>query len=102
MKHKRIMAALFAGAVSICLMTAHAGAAEQTEDGVTLNVSADKAEYGAGEQIKVAVRVANNSGSDLTEITVKARFRRITGLRRAAAVCCGQHTYRRAVRVPRS
>ena len=72
MKHKRIMAALFAGAVSICLMTAHAGAAEQTEDGVTLTVSADKAEYGAGEQIKVAVSVANNSGSDLTDISVKS------------------------------
>ena len=52
-------------------MSVHASAAEQTESGVTLTVTADKSDYEADEQIRIAVSLANNSGSDLTDISIK-------------------------------
>ena len=71
MKHNQITAAILAAVSGICLMSVHASAAEQTESGVTLTVTADKSDYETDEQIRIAVSLANNSGSDLTDISIK-------------------------------
>ena len=71
LKHHQITAAILAAVSGICLMAVHASAAEQTESGVTLTVTADKSDYNTDEQIRIAVSLANNSGSDLTDISIK-------------------------------
>ncbi len=72
MKQAKRLAALLAGVLCISRMPVHAFAAEKTEDGVTLAVSADKAGYAAGETVRAAVSVVNNSGMDLTDISVRS------------------------------
>ena len=72
LKLKIILSVLFAAAVCTGFSAISADAAEKNADGVTLILSADKADYGAGEQITAGIRLENRSDSDITDITLKA------------------------------
>ena len=48
-----------------------ANAAEKTEDGVTLSISTDKTDYDEFDDIKAVITFDNNSGGDITDITLE-------------------------------
>ncbi len=72
MECMKTAAVFLAAAMSICAAGFRARAAEQTADGVRLAVSADKPAYRADENITFSIILENNSGRDLTDITVKS------------------------------
>ena len=71
MKRKNALLFLLAAAVSTSFAGIHADAAEQIQDGVKVVLSADKTAYSDDEQIVIGIRLENNSGFDITDVSVK-------------------------------
>ncbi|MBQ6039806.1 MAG: hypothetical protein IJL32_03375 [Oscillospiraceae bacterium] len=71
MKRKKPLFFLLAAALSIRFSGICADAAEQIQNGVKVEISAGKTAYSADEQIAVGIRLENNSGFDITDVSVK-------------------------------
>lgn len=72
MDFKKVASFFLAMAMTSGLSGFDTYAAEKTENGVKLVISADKESYGADDKIVANVSVENNSGSDITDISLES------------------------------
>ncbi len=72
MNRNNIMAFLLTAVLSLCSAVIPVHAAEQTADGVKLVISSDRTVYDAKDKVVVRISLENNSGSDITDVSVKS------------------------------
>ena len=71
MELKKITSFFLASVLCIGGSGIRAHAAENSRDGVVVMVSADKTDYDEGDIITAEVRLENNSGKDITDVTLE-------------------------------
>ena len=71
LKFKKISSFFLAAAVCLGVSGIKAYAAEKTQDGIRLVISTDKTSYGADDKIAAKILLENNSGSDITDVTIE-------------------------------
>ncbi len=72
MNHKKTVSVFLSAVMCFCLAQMHVSAAESAQDGITLTVSADQTDHDADDPVTVSISLQNNSGCDLTDISVKS------------------------------
>lgn len=68
---KRISAFLLASFLSFCFPGSKAHAAENIQDGISLSIATDRSDYEPGDRIVAEISLENNSGNDITDISME-------------------------------
>ena len=71
MKLKKISLYLLISAAMLNISGFKAYAAEKTQDGIKLTISADKTDYDEDDKIVASITLENNSGNDITDVTAE-------------------------------
>lgn len=71
LKLKILSSFLLASAIMLGLPCLTSYAAEKTQDGITLSVTADKSVYSKDDNITADITLENNSDSDITDVTLE-------------------------------
>lgn len=71
LKFKKISSLFLAAALCFGVSGIKAYAAEKTQDGIRLVISADKTVYDADDKIVANISLENNSGCDITDVTLE-------------------------------